>query len=98
MEKKQFDFYIDTKVTTWYRTPFKIDAETLEDAKEKAINFVESRKHTDLSWEQVDDTIEHLSVKDNNNWATEELFCDESSEKDNIWQDNIWQNSYAGLN
>ena len=90
MEKKEFDFYIDTKVTTWYRTPFSINADSLEDAKEKAISFVELGNHRDLSWEQVEDTIEHLSVKDNSNWATEELFCDESNE-----EDNIWKNSYA---
>ena len=57
-----FDFYLDTKVTTWYRTPFEIEADTLEEAKEGAINFVENDHHSEISWEHIDDTIEKMSV------------------------------------
>ena len=70
-----FDFYLDTKVTTWYRTPFEIKANTLEEAKELAIKFVKEDEHSEISWEHLDDTIEGMSVGDNGGFSTEELFC-----------------------
>ena len=69
-----FDFYLDTKVTTWYRTPFEIEAETLEAAKQKAVEFIDKDRHTEISWEQIDETIELMSVKENDNQSTQELY------------------------
>jgi hypothetical protein len=77
-----FDFMLDQKVTTWYRTPFEIEAETLEEAKELAIKFVKGANHESIGWEQVDETIEIMSVKDNDGQATEELRTDDFDE---IW-------------
>ena len=71
---KTFDFYLDTKVTTWYRTPFEIEAETLEEAQAQAIKFVENDHHSELSWEHIDDTIEKMSVEDNGGESTDELY------------------------
>ena len=31
--QETFDFYVDQKVTTWYRTHFEIEAESLAEAK-----------------------------------------------------------------
>ena len=70
-----FNFYLDTKVTGWYRTPFEIEADTLEEAKEKAIDYVKSGETSYISWEQIDDTVETMSVKDNDGQSTEELYC-----------------------
>ena len=78
-----FDFYLDTKVTGWYRTPFEIEANTLEEAKQKAIEFVKSGETTYISWEQIDDTIETMSVKDNDGESTEELYT--YSDGEMIW-------------
>ena len=39
---KTFNFYLDTKVTDWYRTDFEIEANSEEEAKQKAIEFVKS--------------------------------------------------------
>jgi len=36
---KTFNFYLDTKITTWMRTDFEIEANSLEEAKLKAIEF-----------------------------------------------------------
>jgi hypothetical protein len=80
-----FDFMLDQKVTTWYRTPFEIEAKTFEEAKELAIKFVKEGKHESIGWEQVDDVIEFMSVIDNDGQATEELRTDDFDE--------IWDNT-----
>ena len=81
-----FDFYLDTKVTTWYRTPFEIEANSLEEAKELAIKFVEDTHHSEIPWEQVDETIEIMSVKENGGESTEELYYEPVG-------DMIWDNT-----
>ncbi len=83
---KTFDFYLDTKVTTWYRTPFEIEADSLEEAKQKAIEFVKEDEHSSISWEQIDETTEVMSVDENGGESTEELYY-ETSEK------MIWDNT-----
>lgn len=78
-----FDFYLDTKVTTWYRTPFEIEADTLEEAKQKAIDYVKDDGHYNDGWEQIDDTPEIMSIKENGGESTEELYTYEDGEM--IW-------------
>jgi hypothetical protein len=36
---KTFNFYLDQKVTTWYRTNYEVEAESLEEAEKKAIQL-----------------------------------------------------------
>ena len=81
-----FDFYLDTKVTTWYRTPFEIEAKSLEEAKKLAIEFVEKDRHSEISWEQIDDTIEVMSTEENDNQPTEVLIYEPVG-------DMIWDNT-----
>ena len=81
-----FDFYLDTKVTTWYRTPFEIEAESLEEAQKLAIEFIDKDRHSEISWEHIDDTIEVMSVKENGNEPTEELYYEPVG-------DVIWDNT-----
>lgn len=71
---KEFDFYIDTKVTTWYRTNFSVEAENEEDAKKKAIEFLDSDERDITPWEQEIETIEVMDVGDNDGQPTEELY------------------------
>ena len=80
-----FDFYLDTKVTTWYRTKFEIEGENEEDAKKKSIEFLNNNEVDLIPWEQIDDTIEVMSIKENDNQPTKELF----DENDNV----IWDNT-----
>lgn len=82
---KSFDFYLDTKVTTWYRTPFEIEADSIEEARKLAIAFRERGDNTELSWEQIDDTIEGMIPGDNQGQPTEELY----DEGGNIIWDNL---------
>jgi phosphatidate phosphatase APP1 len=71
---KTFEFYVDSKVTTWYRTRFEIEGEDLEDAKKKSIEFVKNDEHGEISWDHLDDTIEVMSVRENGSFPTEELY------------------------
>lgn len=81
-----FNFYLETKVTTWYRTPFEIQADTLEDAKKKAIEFHLSGGTDVMSWHQIDGTIDNMLPQHNELEPTEELYSD--IEGDIIW-DNV---------
>lgn len=72
MEK--FNFELDQKVTVWMRTPFEIEAETLEEAKQKAIEFHQKGNTENLGWVELGGTQEFLSVEENGGEPTEELF------------------------
>ena len=80
-----FNFHLDTKVTTWYRTEFEIEATSLEEAQKLAIAFRERGDNTELPWEQIDDTQEGMIPNENGNQPTEELY----DEDGNI----IWDNT-----
>ena len=82
---KTFNFYLDTKITTWMRTDFEIEAKSLEEAKQKAIEFHLEMGTTELSWEENMDTQEPMSVEENGGESTEELYDEEG----NI----IWDNT-----
>ena len=72
--KKEFHFFLDQKVTTWYRTNFTIEAENEEEAKKNALEFHEQGKTEDIGWEQQDDVNEVMDVEDNDGNNTEELY------------------------
>ena len=69
-----FNFYLDTKVTTWYRTSFEIEAESLEEAKGLAIKFVEDDNQANIPWDHIDGTVENMRVEDNGGEPTDELY------------------------
>ena len=74
--QKTFDFYVDQKVTTWYRTHFEIEAESLAEAKQKAKEFFDKGNTSDLPWEQYDGTTELMSVEENGGASVTELYTD----------------------
>jgi hypothetical protein len=82
---KTFDFFLDTKVTDWYRTHFEIEAKSLEQAKKIAIKFVKDGKQHNESWEKLGNSEEFMSVKENNGQPTEELHYEDF--------DTIWDNT-----
>ena len=73
---KTFDFYVDQKVTTWYRTHFEIEAENLQEAKIKAKEFFDKGNTSDLPWEQYDGTTELMSVEENRGASVTEIYTD----------------------
>jgi len=95
-ETKEFDFYIDEKVTIWNRLKFTIQAETLEEAKEKAI-FLTAKERDEIEIydsELLFDTMSELDLEDNDNNSTLELYCDENDELlyDNADKE-LWENT-----
>jgi hypothetical protein len=81
-----FDFFVDTKVTDWYRTHFEIKAKSLKEAKKMAIKYVKEGKNVNEdSWEKIDNAERVMSVKENNGQPTEELHTDDF--------DTIWDNT-----
>ena len=72
MEK--FNFYLDNKVTAWFRTDFEVEAETLEDAKKQALRDLKDGKIADLPWNILDETVGNMTVEDNHRFPTEELY------------------------
>ena len=68
-----FNFNLDTKVTAWKRQEFTITANTLEEAKELALQFYKDGEVDCLPWEDIDFTTDMMSVGDNGGEATQEL-------------------------
>ena len=75
---EQFDFHQDHKETVWRRQYFTIEAETLEEAKAKALEISKNDLYIDNdNWETLYDTFEGLRPEDNDGWATRELYQDD---------------------
>ena len=83
---KTFEFFIDEKVTTWYRTRFNVQADNQEDAISKAINMVQSGDTELFSWEELESCLERMTVAQNNNNPTIELYT--SNGEDEVTWDN----------
>lgn len=71
---EEFDFYLDQKVTTWMRTRFSVEGESRDIARQKAVDFVKGGNTSELPWDEVMDTKEIMSLKDNDGVSTEEIF------------------------
>jgi len=82
---KTFDFSISTKVTCWYETPFSIEADTIEEARQKAIAFLDEAKD-EYPCEILFETIEEMYPNENDGQPTIEL--QDSSTLEIIW-DNV---------
>jgi hypothetical protein len=74
-----FNFYLDQKVTTWYRTEFEVEAESLEEAKEKAIQLYKQDELDDFGWEKLGGNEEIMTIEDNGNFATAEIYTDDGT-------------------
>jgi len=75
--KQEFDFYIDERVMIWNRLKFCVEAETLEEAKEKAI-FLTTKEREDIDFwdsELLHHTLTELEPEDNDGNSTIELYC-----------------------
>ena len=71
---KTFNFYLDQKVTTWMRTNFSVEGESREVARQMAVDFVKKGNTSEIPWDEVMDTKELMSLKDNDGMSTEEIF------------------------
>jgi hypothetical protein len=80
--KQEFDFYIDERVMIWNRLKFSVEAETLEEAKEKAVFMVTNdREEIDFyDFELLHDTLTELEIEDNDGNSTIELYCEKDTD------------------
>jgi hypothetical protein len=81
-----FNFSLQQKVTTWMETEYEIEADTLEEAKQKAIQFHKERHTESIGWEESMDVQEPMTPEDNGGEPTEEIFDDEGNV---IWNNTI---------
>lgn len=79
LKPKVFEFYLDQKVTNWYRTNFEIEAETEEEAQKMAIKFVQEGKAQEIGWDEVEGVITPMDVTDNDGLSTEEIYFEDGS-------------------
>ena len=75
--KEYFDFVVDRKCTVWERTRFSIEAESLEQAKERLRNASDTERHEFIykdsyECELLYDTVEMMTPKENNGDSTED--------------------------
>jgi len=71
---KEFIFNLDQKVTTWMRTEFTIEAETLTEAKELAIKFHLDGETEEIGWTQIEGCYDKIGIEENGGESTEELY------------------------
>ncbi len=69
-----FDFFLDQKITTWMRTSFSVEAETVEEAKELAIKKYENGELEEIEWEEIEEVKELLEPEENGGESTAELY------------------------
>ena len=79
LKPKVFNFYLDQKVTNWYRTNFEIEAETEEEAQKMAIRFVKEGYTEEIGWDEVEGIITPMDVTDNDGLSTEEIYFEDGS-------------------
>lgn len=80
MEKKEFEFYQDVKVSVWVRQYFSVEAES----KEEAVKLVEKYAKIEVDecdddiyigdYEWLYDTWSNISVEENGGHSTIELY------------------------
>lgn len=80
-----FKFWEDVKHTIWLRNHFEIEAETEEEAKQKAITLFDENHIPDEDWEYLNETIEEMQPVENDGQTTRELF----NENGEVLADNI---------
>lgn len=89
MKMKRFDYYLDGKYTVWQRTYFSVEAETIEEANLKIKQIVDEDDIYDethfVENEILFDTLEIMSVDENDGQTTQELF--------NSGDEMIWDNT-----
>ena len=85
--KKEFEFTLDEKMTIWNRKQFTIEADTMQEARQKAIELVENGEDIDFySSELLDETEELMDVSKNDGYATIVLMQNAGRNTNNIYE------------
>ncbi len=77
-----FKFYIDQKITTWQRVRFTIEAESENEATEKAKEFLKDPDECpeESEYEIMHEANRDMSVEENIGNATRELYNNKGQE------------------
>lgn len=87
--KKEFEFTLDEKMTIWNRKQFTIEADTIEEAKKKAIELVKNGEEIDFySSEYIYETENPLELSKNDGHATIVLMHNAGRNTNNIYENN----------
>jgi hypothetical protein len=87
--KKEFEFTLDEKMTIWNRKQFTIEADTIEEAKQKAIELVKNGEEIDFySSEYIYETENPLELSKNDGHATIVLMHNAGRNTNNIYENN----------
>jgi hypothetical protein len=75
--KKNYEFYVDRKITDWVRVYHQVEADSLEDAKKKMIDAF----HTNMCRETYDyqdglNVVDFMEPGENGGNATAELYTE----------------------
>jgi hypothetical protein len=85
--KKEFEFTLDEKMTIWNRKQFTIEADTIEEAKQKAIELVKNGEEIDFySSEYLHETEELMELNKNDGHATIVLMHNQGRNTNNIYE------------
>lgn len=86
-----YNFNKDTKSTIWYRECFSVEADTIEQAKEKAIKIAEN-VNASFECHVLFDTAEDILPEENDNQATQELYLNHTHDE------LVWDNTKKSCN
>ena len=85
--KKEFEFTLDEKMTIWSRKQFTIEADTMEEARHKAIELVENEEEIDFySSEYLHETEDLMELSKNDGRATIVLMQNEGRNTKKIYE------------
>ena len=85
--KKEFEFTLDEKITIWNRKQFTIEADTIEEARQKAIELVENEEEIDFySSEYLHGTEDLMELSKNDGHATIVLMQNEGRNTKKIYE------------
>lgn len=94
---QEFDFYLDERVKVWNRFKFSVEAETLEEAKEKAVYMATKNREELEFWDSeiLGETFTEIEPEDNDGNSTIEIYC---RKDDELLYDNADKELWANTN
>ena len=85
--KQEYNFILDEKMTIWNRKEFTIEANTMDEARQKAIELVDNGDEIDFySSEYIYETENPLELSKNDGHATIVLMHNEGRNTNNIYE------------
>jgi len=71
---EEYQFYIDQKHTIWYRSYFRVNAMSYEEATEKVSQMFRDDVLPTDNWDILFDTVDEMTLEDNGGASTIEVY------------------------